>query len=64
MSADLRQGVCAQRAACGGQYADEVDYVWTFVQRIRAKIEPDRTSPRYILTHLGVGYRMPLAESA
>ena len=47
----------------GGQYGDESDYVWTFVQRIRRKIEPDRSMPRYLLTEPGVGYRMPLSDN-
>jgi len=47
------------QAVWGGQYGDESDYVWTFVQRIRRKIEPDRAHPRYLLTEPGVGYRMP-----
>ena len=50
------------QAVWGGQYGDEVDYVWTFVQRIRRKIEADRTVPRYLLTETGVGYRMPLPD--
>ena len=52
------------QAVWGGQYGSESDYVWTFVQRIRRKIEPDRTHPRYILTEPGVGYRMPAPEYA
>jgi two-component system KDP operon response regulator KdpE len=47
------------QAAWGGQYADEVDYVWTYVRRIRRRIEPDPAEPRYLLTEPGVGYRMP-----
>ena len=47
------------QAVWGGQYGDESDYVWTFVQRIRRKIEPDRAHPSYLLTDIGVGYRMP-----
>ena len=50
------------QAVWGGQYGDESDYVWTFVQRIRRKIEPDRAHPRYVLTEAGVGYRMPAPE--
>jgi two-component system KDP operon response regulator KdpE len=50
------------QAVWGGQYGDESDYVWTFVQRIRRKIEPDRSQPRYVLTEIGVGYRMPVPE--
>jgi two-component system, OmpR family, KDP operon response regulator KdpE len=46
----------------GGQYGDEADYVWTFVQRIRRKIEPDRRTPRYLFTETGVGYYVPLPD--
>jgi two-component system KDP operon response regulator KdpE len=52
------------QAVWGGQYEDESDYIWTFVQRIRRKIEPDRTMPRYILTAAGVGYRMPAPDDS
>jgi two-component system KDP operon response regulator KdpE len=51
------------QAVWGGQYGDEVHYVWTVVQRIRRKIEPDLKAPRYLLTENGIGYRMPLADS-
>jgi two-component system KDP operon response regulator KdpE len=47
------------QAVWGGQYGDESDYVWTFVRRIRRKIEADSAHPRFILTEQGVGYRMP-----
>ena len=50
------------QAVWGGQYGDEADYVWTFVQRIRRKIEANRSEPRYLLTESGVGYRMPSPE--
>jgi two-component system KDP operon response regulator KdpE len=50
------------QAVWGGQYGDESDYVWTFVQRIRRKIERDRTHPRYLLTEPGIGYRVPPAD--
>jgi two-component system KDP operon response regulator KdpE len=52
------------QAVWGGQYAQESDFVWTFVQRIRRKIEPDRAQPRYLITEHGVGYRMPAADVA
>jgi two-component system KDP operon response regulator KdpE len=47
------------QAVWGGQYGDEADYVWTYIRRIRRKIEPDPHHPRYVLTEPGVGYRMP-----
>jgi two-component system KDP operon response regulator KdpE len=49
------------QAVWGGQYGDEADYLWTYVRRIRRKIEPDPESPRYVLTEPGVGYHVPAA---
>jgi two-component system, OmpR family, KDP operon response regulator KdpE len=51
------------QAVWGGEYGDEADYVWTFVQRIRRKLEPDRHHPRYVLTEPGVGYWMPAPDT-
>jgi two-component system KDP operon response regulator KdpE len=51
------------QAAWGGQYADEVDYVWTYVRRIRRRIEIDPAAPKFLLTEPGIGYRMPTQES-
>jgi two-component system, OmpR family, KDP operon response regulator KdpE len=50
------------QAVWGNEYGEEADYVWTFVQRIRRKIEPDRHHPIYVLTEAGVGYWMPPAD--
>ncbi len=49
------------QAVWGAEYGDEADYVWTYVRRIRRKLEPDPERPRYVLTEPGVGYRMPAA---
>lgn len=46
------------QAVWGAEYGDEADYVWTYVRRIRRKLEPDQEQPRYLLTEAGVGYRM------
>jgi len=51
------------RAVWGGQYGDESDFVWTYVRRIRRKIEPDPEHPRYLLTEHGAGYRVPASET-
>jgi DNA-binding response OmpR family regulator len=36
------------------------DTLRVHIHRLRAKIEPDPTRPRYVLTERGVGYRFPL----
>lgn len=46
------------QAVWGAEYGEEADYIWTYVRRIRRKIEPDQEQPRYLLTEAGVGYRM------
>src|SRR5438270_1956034 len=50
------------QAVWGSQYGSEADYLWTFVRRIRRKLEPEQSRPRYVLTEPGVGYRMPAPE--
>jgi two-component system, OmpR family, KDP operon response regulator KdpE len=50
------------QAVWGPEYGEESDYVWTYIRRIRNKIEPDPNEPRYVLTKLGVGYSMPSSE--
>lgn len=42
----------------GPEYVDNVDYTKLYVWRLRQKIEDDPSSPRYILTERGIGYRM------
>jgi two-component system KDP operon response regulator KdpE len=41
----------------GPNYADELPYLHVFVNQIRKKIEPDPSTPRYVLTEWRVGYR-------
>jgi two-component system KDP operon response regulator KdpE len=43
----------------GAAYRDEPDVLRVYVRRLRLKIEPDPSAPRYILTKQGVGYTMP-----
>lgn len=50
------------QAVWGAEYGEEADYVWTYVRRIRRKLEPDQEQPRYLLTEAGVGYRMPQSD--
>ena len=49
-------------AVWGGQYGDEADYVWTYIRRIRRKVEPVPHHPRSLLTEPAVGYRMPAPD--
>ena len=44
------------QAVWGPEYSDETAYLWTYIRRLRHKLEPDAQNPRYILTHAGVGY--------
>lgn len=42
----------------GAAYNQEIEFVWVYIRRLRRKIEPDPSNPRYILTAPGVGYRL------
>jgi two-component system KDP operon response regulator KdpE len=44
-------------AIWGGQSTEQVEYLRVFVGQLRKKLEPDTTSPRYIVTEPWVGYR-------
>ena len=44
--------------AWGPDYGDEGDYVRTYVNRLRRKIEPEPQHPRYLLLERGLGYRL------
>jgi len=48
----------------GPEYGQENEYLRVFVNRLRRKIEDDPAHPRYILTELGVGYRMVVPSEA
>lgn len=41
----------------GSEYADAIENLKVYIQRLRGKIENDRSNPRLILTERGVGYR-------
>jgi two-component system KDP operon response regulator KdpE len=40
----------------GQEYNGEIEYLRVFINRLRAKIEPDPTNPRFIITVPGIGY--------
>ncbi len=41
-----------------GQYTSDVPVLRVFMATLRKKIEQDSSQPKYIQTHIGVGYRM------
>jgi DNA-binding response OmpR family regulator len=41
----------------GREYVDEIDYLRVYIGRLRSKLEPDPSHPRYILTERRHGYR-------
>jgi two-component system KDP operon response regulator KdpE len=46
------------REVWGPAYGEETHYLRVHVAHIRAKLEPDPSRPRYIVTEPGVGYRL------
>ncbi|MGA7381132.1 MAG: response regulator transcription factor [Terriglobales bacterium] len=44
-------------AIWGGQSTEQVEYLRVFVGQLRKKLEPENSSPRYIVTEPWVGYR-------
>ena len=46
----------------GTEYGDEIEYVRTFINQLRRKIEDDPSNPRYILTEQRTGYRFVKPE--
>jgi two-component system, OmpR family, KDP operon response regulator KdpE len=40
----------------GYEYVDDIDYVRIYILHLRQKIEPQPSSPKYIITEPGVGY--------
>lgn len=48
----------------GPQYENESDYLRVYMGRIRRKLEPDASRPRYFLTEPGMGYRFQVPDGA
>jgi two-component system KDP operon response regulator KdpE len=42
----------------GAEQVDQLHYLRIYMGHLRAKIEVDPAQPRYLLTELGVGYRL------
>jgi two-component system, OmpR family, KDP operon response regulator KdpE len=50
------------QAVWGPDYGDESEYLRVFTNRLRKKIEPNPSKPRYLLTEPWTGYRFYLPE--
>ena len=48
------------QAVWGPDYGDELEYLRVFVNRLRKKIEPDPSKPRFLVTDAWPGYRFHL----
>jgi two-component system KDP operon response regulator KdpE len=46
------------RELWGPANAEDVQYLRIFMRKLRLAIEPDPTRPRWLITELGVGYRL------
>jgi two-component system KDP operon response regulator KdpE len=46
------------REVWGPAYQVEAHYLHVYISHLRRKIEPDPSSPRYLLTEPGAGYRL------
>lgn len=60
--AQHRGGVVTQRQLLrqvwGPERVDQPHYLRVYMKQLREKIEPDPARPRYLLTDIGVGYRL------
>jgi two-component system, OmpR family, KDP operon response regulator KdpE len=46
----------------GPGYEDETHYLRVHFAHVRAKIEPDPSNPRYVITEPGIGYRLQVEQ--
>jgi two-component system KDP operon response regulator KdpE len=46
----------------GAAHRDDIEYLRVFMRKLRRRIEPDPSRPRYLLTELGIGYRLRTPE--
>ena len=49
-------------AVWGGDHTEQAEYLRVFIGQLRKKIEPDPSTPRYILTEPWIGYRFNPGE--
>jgi two-component system, OmpR family, KDP operon response regulator KdpE len=50
------------KAVWGPNAVEQPEHLWTLIAQLRKKIEPDPTTPRYLLSEPWVGYRFATSE--
>jgi two-component system, OmpR family, KDP operon response regulator KdpE len=50
------------KAVWGPNAVEQPEHLWTLIAQLRKKIEPDPTTPRYLLSEPWVGYRFATTE--
>ena len=50
------------QAVWGPDYGNELEYLRVFINRLRKKIEPDPSKPRFLVTDAWAGYRFHLPQ--
>ena len=50
------------KAIWGANAVEQPEHLWTLVAQLRRKIEPDPSSPRYLISEPWVGYRFATGE--
>jgi len=51
------------KAIWGPHVTDQSEHLWTLVAQVRKKIEPNPSSPRYLLSEPWVGYRLASSDA-
>jgi two-component system KDP operon response regulator KdpE len=51
------------KAIWGANAVEQPEHLWTLVAQLRRKIEPDPSSPRYLVSEPWVGYRFATADA-
>jgi two-component system KDP operon response regulator KdpE len=52
------------KAIWGANAVEQPEHLWTLVAQLRRKIEPDPSSPRYLVSEPWVGYRFATGDAA
>jgi two-component system, OmpR family, KDP operon response regulator KdpE len=52
------------KAIWGPNAVEQPEHLWTLIAQLRKKIEPDPSSPRYLLSEPWVGYRFAMPDPA